>query len=286
MPPENQRVEATGRSRVAVVTGASSGIGLAAAMELGRRGFRVALLGRDEGRLETARQRVAEVAAGPPRSYRCDFGSFAQVRRVAAELRDEFGSIDVLANNAGGNVATRRSTEDGFEETIQSNHLAHFLLTHELREALRGGRVVNTASAVHGRGRLDPDDLNAAARPYSALRIYASAKQANILFAIEATRRWPDILSTAFHPGVVRTRFGHDNPLYRLFWRFAPFLRTPDQGARTLVYLATADRDTLVPGGYYVDERPQDAAPRATDPRLAERLWVASARAVGVSTVD
>src|SRR5262245_14256547 len=120
--------------RTAVVTGASSGIGLAAAVELARRGFRVGLVGRDPGRLEIALERVSAVAAESPRSYRCDFASFAQVRRVAAVIGEEFPSLDVLANNAGGNVAARRSTEDGFEETIQGNHLAHFLLTHELRE--------------------------------------------------------------------------------------------------------------------------------------------------------
>jgi len=267
---------------VAVVTGASSGIGLAAAVELGRRGWRVALLGRDPGRLATALQQVGEVAAVPPRAYDCDFSSFAQVRRVAAQLRDDHERIDVLANNAGGNVGARRSTEDGFEATIQSNHLAHFLLSHELRERLRGGRIVNTSSRVHAQGRLDPDDLNGEGRPFVSLGFYANAKQANVLFTVEATRRWPEIISTAFHPGVVRTRFGRDSAIYSVFYRFAPGLRTPEQGARTLVYLATADRDTLVRGAYYVDDRPRPAAPRATDPVLAARLWAASVNAVGL----
>jgi NAD(P)-dependent dehydrogenase (short-subunit alcohol dehydrogenase family) len=281
-PDQGQGAGTAQRPPVAVVTGASSGIGLAAAVELGRRGWQVVLLGRDAGRLAAATDQVAGVSRATPRSYRCDFGSFAQVRHVAAEIRGAFPSVDVLANNAGGNVPARRWTEDGFEETIQTNHLAHFLLTHELRAALRGGRVVNTASTVHAQGRLDPDDLNSAARRYSPLGIYASAKQANILFAVEATRRWPDILSTAFHPGVVRSRFGRDVLMYRIFWRLAPGLRTPEQGARTLVYLATTERDTLVPGGYYVDERPRRAAARATDPQLAERLWEASLTAVGI----
>ena len=270
------------RKPVAVITGASSGIGLAAAIELGRRGWRVAVLGRDPGRLATALDQVREVAAVPPQAYESDFSSFAQVRRVAAQLRDDYDRIDVLANNAGGNVGARRSTVDGFEETIQSNHLAHFLLSHELRDRLAGGRIVNTSSRVHAQGRLDPDDLNCANRSFSSLGFYANAKQANVLFTVEATRRWPEIVSTAFHPGVVRTRFGRENPIYSVFYRFAPGLRTPERGARTLVYLATAERASLVPGGYYVDERPQRAADRATDPARAERLWLASAKAVGV----
>lgn len=268
------------RAPVAVITGASSGIGLAAAIELGRRGWRVAVLGRDPGRLATALEQVREAATVPPQAYESDFSSLAQVRRVAAQLRDEYDHIDVLANNAGGNVGARRSTVDGFEETIQSNHLAHFLLSYELRDRLSGGRIVNTSSRVHMQGRLDPDDLNCANRSFSSLGFYANAKQANVLFTVEATRRWPEIVSTAFHPGVVRTRFGRENAIYSVFYRFAPGLRTPEHGARTLVYLATADRERLVPGGYYVDERPQRAASRATDPALAERLWVASAKAV------
>ncbi|HEY7223504.1 MAG TPA: SDR family NAD(P)-dependent oxidoreductase [Micromonosporaceae bacterium] len=269
------------RPRVAVVTGASSGIGLAAAIELGRRGWYVGLLGRDQGRLAAALERVHAVASLPPRSFRCDFGSLAEVRSVAAQVREAYPSIDVLANNAGGNVAARRWSRDGFEETIQVNHLAPFLLSHLLRESLRGGRIVNTSSRVHARGRLDPDDLNRAARRFASLRVYADTKQANVLFTIEATRRWPDILSVAFHPGIVRTRFGRENAIYRIFWQYAPGLRTPEQGAHTLVYLATAPRASLCPGGYYLDERQRTAGARAGQPQLAERLWEASVKAVG-----
>jgi NAD(P)-dependent dehydrogenase (short-subunit alcohol dehydrogenase family) len=272
----------TGRPPIAVISGASSGIGLAAAVALARQGWRLALLGRDPGRLDAASRQVAEVATEPPQWFRCDFGSFAQVRTVATQLRESYPSIDVLANNAGGNVFQRRSTEDGFEETIQSNHLAPFLLTHELRDCLRGGRIINTSSRAHAQGRIDPDDLNGSQRPFRSLPVYSNAKQANVLFAVEATRRWPDIISTAFHPGVVRTRFGHESTLYRIFWNYAPGLRTPEHGARTLVYLATAERGSLRPGAYYVDEQPRPAARRATDPMTAQRLWEASAKAVGV----
>jgi daunorubicin C-13 ketoreductase len=282
MTAEHHSEESTDR-RVAVVTGASSGIGLAAAVELGRRGWQVALLGREPGRLAAATAAVARVAAVPPQSFQCDFESFAQVRRVAAQVRDELPSIDVLANNAGGNVKRRRTTEDGFEATIQGNHLAHFLLAHELRTALRGGRIISTSSAVHARGHIDPDDLNGARHRYWSLAFYASAKQANVLFTVEAARRWPDILPTVFHPGVVRTRFGAGNPFFRIFWRYAPGLRTPEQGARTLVELATAAAPSLRRGAYYVDGRPRPAAARATDPDLAARLWEASRRAVGIA---
>jgi NAD(P)-dependent dehydrogenase (short-subunit alcohol dehydrogenase family) len=284
MTPENGPVEdltePANAPPIAVVTGASSGIGLAAAIELGRRGWHVVLLGRDPGRIDAATARVKAVAAVTPDAYRCDFSSFAAVREAAATLRERYPRIAVLANNAGGNVPGRRSTVDGFEETIQSNHLSPFLLTTELRENLRGGRIINTSSMVHFQGRLDPDNLNGEGQPYRVLQMYGNAKQANVLFAIEANKRWPDILSTSFHPGVVRTRFGSDSAMYSFFYRWAPGLRTPERGARTLVWLATVDRSGITPGGYYVDEKARPAGPRATDPALAARLWEASARAV------
>ncbi len=289
MTSENRPVEdltdSAATPRIAVVTGASSGIGLAAAIELGRQGWEVALLGRNADRLATAVNKVRAVSAVPPQSYRCDFGSLAEVRDLAGTLRGRYPTIDVLANNAGGNVPMRRSTVDGFEETIQGNHLAHFLLSNELREQVRGGRIINTSSMVHVQGRLDPNNLNGDGQPYQTMQAYGNSKQANILFTVEATKRWPDILSTAFHPGVVRTRFGRESPMYAFFYRFAPGLRSPQRGAKTLVWLATVDRAQLTPGGYYVDERLRQTNPRATDAVLAAALWDASAKAVGVGSM-
>jgi NAD(P)-dependent dehydrogenase (short-subunit alcohol dehydrogenase family) len=271
-----------GRAPVAVVTGASSGIGLAAAVELGRRGWRVVLLGRDPDRLAAAERRVTEVAGQAPTAYRCDLNSFAQIRQVAAQIRHDHERIDVLANNAGGRIGARRLTEDGFEETIQANHLGHFLLSHLLRDRLAGGRVINTTSLMHRFGRLDPADLNSERRRYRAFGVYSTAKQATVLFTVEAVRRWPEITTVCFSPGVVRTRFGRDSAIQEFFFRYAPGLSSPEQAASTLVMLATADRATLVPGGYYEDGRPRRAAARATDADLAARLWVASEKAVGL----
>ena len=267
--------------KVAVVTGASAGIGLAAAVELARRGWSVTLVGRDRRRLDDALAQVRDAGPAPATARRCDFAEFAQVREFAAELRERHPRIDLLANNAGGTSARRGRTVDGFEVTIESNHLAPFLLTNLLRDRLTGGRIVNTASAAHRNGALDPDDLNGDRRRWTVLGAYGSAKQANILFAAEAARRWPDVLSVSFHPGVVRTRFGRDNPLMSFYYKIAPGLRTPERGARTLVWLA--DAPGVVNGGYYMDERPHRPLPHAADPALAARLWDASLAAVGLS---
>ena len=283
MTGENQSVEdLTAGPRIAVVTGASSGIGLAAAEDLARRGWEVALVGRDPARLAEAQRRVTAVASAPVEAYRCDFADLTDVRLLAERLRERYPRIDVLANNAGGNVHTRSSTVDGYETTIQTNHLAPFLLSCLLRDRLRGGRIINTASGAHMQGRLDPDDLSSANGRYRSLVVYGSAKQANIAFAAEAARRWPDILSTSYHPGVVRTRFGSGSAMYTFFYRYAPALRTPAKGAETLVWLATADRSEIMPGGYYVDKRLRRPLPRVVDPGFTARLWEASLAAVGL----
>jgi NAD(P)-dependent dehydrogenase (short-subunit alcohol dehydrogenase family) len=270
--------------QVVVVTGASSGIGAAAAEEFARLGWTVALVGRDAGRLAAAVERVRAAGSTDAAGFRCDFAVLAEVRELATELRKAYPRIDVLANNAGGSVATRQVTVDGFESTIQTNHLAPFLLSHELREAVRGGRIINTSSAAHQQGRLDPADLSRPDQPYRSLATYGAAKQANIMFAAECGRRWPDILSTSYHPGVVRTRFGNDSRLVSLFYRLAPGLRTPEKGAETLLWLATADRSEIVQGGYYLDKRLRRPTSRATDPAAAARLWDASLTAVALPT--
>lgn len=276
MVDENAPVEDL--TRVVVVTGASSGIGLAAAERLARGGDRVVLVGRDRARLDAAAQRVREASGTTPPVFRSDFAVLDEVRALAEALRAAYPRIHVLVNNAGGLMPRRATTVDGFELTMQTNHLAPFLLTNLLRD--RVDRVVSTASRAHQMGRLDPDRLDSPGW-YVPLRVYGNSKQANILCTAEAARRWPDVLSTCFHPGVVRTRFASHNALVGWYFRAAPWLRSPARGADTLCWLATTAAEHLVNGGYYVDRRPCSPASRATDLALAARLWEASRQAVG-----
>jgi NAD(P)-dependent dehydrogenase (short-subunit alcohol dehydrogenase family) len=267
---------------VIVVTGASSGLGLAAAEQFAARGDEVVLVGRNPQRLAVAVDRVKAAGNGrEPASHQADFERLDDVRALAESLLGAYPKIDVLANNAGGMIAGYRRTADGYEATIQGNHLAPFLLTELLRERLRGGRVVNTASDAHRGGKVDPDDLTGTPERYSSFPAYGGSKAANILFTAEAARRWPDILSVAFHPGVVRSNFG-DGALIRLFYRYAPFLVSPEKAGALLVWLATAPASELVNGGYYVRHKLTKPAAAATDPQTAARLWAASAQAVGV----
>ncbi|MEU7931175.1 SDR family NAD(P)-dependent oxidoreductase [Micromonospora echinofusca] len=269
----------TGR-RLVVVTGASSGIGLAAAVDLARRGDQVVLVGRDPARLQAAAEQVREASGERPELFRADFAVLDDVRGLAARLREAYDRIDVLANNAGAIALQPLTTVDGFELSIQANHLAPFLLSNLLRDRI--GRMVVTASGAHRSGVLDPADLNAPLRRYRPMQAYGTSKQANILFAAEAARRWPEIPAYSFHPGVVRSRFGNDSRLVALGMRLLPF-RSPEKGAETLVWLANQAPERLVRGGYYIDRRLRRPLPRAADPQLAARLWTASAEAVGLA---
>ncbi|NUO55280.1 MAG: SDR family NAD(P)-dependent oxidoreductase [Hamadaea sp.] len=262
-----------------VVTGASSGVGRAAAVEFARRGWRVALVGRDPDRLAAAFSLVRDQATGPePIQVRADFADFGSVREAALEVA-KLGRIDVLANNAGVVTSRRQTTVDGHELTIQTNHLSPFLLTTLLKDQMpAGGRIISTASMAHSWGMLRPDDLDRTRGPWSAWLTYGASKAANILFAAEAARRWPDLLSFSFHPGVIRSNFG--TPLAKLFFQIAPGLSTPEQGADTLVYLATAPAESLVDGAYYAERKVLRPKAYLADEEFAARFWAASERAV------
>jgi len=280
---ENDSVnEFTGQT--VVVTGANSGIGLAAAKAFATAGARVALVGRDRARLSDALGLVATLARGSdvaPAAYQTDFARLDDVRALAAKLSEAYPSIDVLANNAGGSFAGRTTTVDGFELTIQVNHLAPFLLTNLLHDRIVGGRVVNTTSDAHRLGHLDPANLNSPGR-YRTFPVYGASKQATVLFAAEAARRWPEISSFSYHPGVVRTRFGRQSLVVSTFYKLMPGLRMPAEGADTMVWLAGAPLAELDNGGYYQDRKHRTPSPAASDPATATALWSASEAAVGI----
>ncbi|RKR88720.1 short-subunit dehydrogenase [Micromonospora pisi] len=263
-----------------VVTGATSGIGLAAATELARRGDEVVLVGRDPVRLAAAIDQVYDASGLRPAGFRADFAVLDDVRRLAGELRAAYDRIDVLANNAGAASLQPVTTVDGFELTMQANHLAPFLLNVLLRDRL--DRIVTTASGAHRWGALDPDDLSASLRDYRPARAYGTSKQANILITAEAARRWPAPLAVSYHPGMVRTRFANESSLVAFWMKRAWFMRTPAKGAETLVWLTHLAPEALTNGGYYADRELREPLPRAADPVLAARLWQASERAVGL----
>jgi daunorubicin C-13 ketoreductase len=267
--------------RTVLVTGATGGIGKATALGLAAMGAHVAITGRDAGRTDAAAHEIRTAGSGPVHAFVADLSDQTQIHRLADEVQQRLPRIDVLVNNVGGYWNTRHVTADGLERTFALNHLAPFLLTNLLRDRLRGGRVVNTASDAHRRSNLDPGDLVGSQQTYSMWRAYGAGKAANILFTAEAARRWPDVESVSFHPGVVRTNFG-TGAATRFFYKYAPFLVTPEKAGALLVWLATTPIDQLRNGAYYVGHKVQQPVGDAADPAIAAKLWDESAKAVGV----
>ena len=263
--------------RVIVLTGASDGIGAAAAKALTEAGEQVVVVGRSPEKTAAVAERVGAA------SFICDFAELAQVRLLAEQLLERYPRIDVLANNAGGIFgADRRVTTDGHEQTFQINYLAPALLTHLLLDRLieSDATVINTSSVANRLfGKLDLDDLDAE-RSYSPTRAYGNAKLAQILFTKELDRRYGSrgLSAAAFHPGVISTNFSSSpDGAMRLLYATPlgrHLLNTPEEGADTLFWLAESQPGIdWTSGGYFVKRKPARANKLASDVDLARRLW-------------
>ncbi len=267
-----------------LLTGATRGIGRAAAVELARQGAEVALVGRDPERVrEVACEAKAAGGGAPVHEHVADLTLMAEVRTLAEDVSASYEHIDVLANNAGALFASRKQTSEGFERTFALNHLAPFLLTNLLRERLVGGRVVTTASDAHAQGQLDLTDLQSE-KSYRAMRVYGTSKLCNILFTRELARRALELHANCFHPGVVRTGFGkNENGIWKVLTTLAgPFFRSPERGARSLVWLSLSEQAAGLTGEYVQDEKVLAPSAQAQDDTLAEQLWEQSAQLVGL----
>lgn len=267
-----------------VITGATNGIGRAAAIEMGRQGAEVALVGRSPERVATVAGETRSAGAAAVHEHVADLELMAEVRTLAEELASRYPRIDVLANNAGAIFASRGETAEGLERTFALNHLSVFLLTNLLRERLTGARVVTTASDAHKAARLDLDDLESQ-NSYAAMRVYGTSKLCNILFTRELARRAPELHANCLHPGVVRTGFGkNEGGIWKLGTTLAgPFLRSPERGARSLVWLALSEQAANLDGEYVQDEKVLLPSLQAQDDELAAQLWERSAELVGLS---
>ncbi|MCG2803738.1 MAG: SDR family NAD(P)-dependent oxidoreductase [Cellulomonas sp.] len=273
-------------ARTVVLTGASDGIGAAAARALTAAGDHVVVVGRSPAK-------TAALAAELGTEHLvADFARLDEVRGLAEALLSAYPQVDVLANNAGAIFgATRTLTADGFESTFQVNYLAPFLLTELLHDRLVASRatVINTSSVAGARfGRLDLDDLQSS-QGYSATRAYGSSKLAQILHAKELDRRYgaDGLAAASFHPGGIASNFSttEGSP-----WRFLYssrlknlVLNSTDKGADTLVWLAqTPPHEGWEPGGYYVKRRPGRVVSAADDAGLAAGLWERSVGLLGL----
>jgi len=275
--------------KTCVITGATSGIGQIAAERLAAMGARLVLIARDQARGESTLRRLREQApAAAHRVHYADLMRVAEVKRVAADIAASEQRIDILVNNAGAIFSYRRLTAEGLERTFALNHMAYFVLSHSLREPLLAAapaRVVNTASAAHQSAKLDFDDLQFA-RAYNGVSAYQRSKLCNILFTRELSRRWAGtgITVNCLHPGFVASRFGKESGgLLPLVLRAAQvFAISPEEGAETIVYLASSQEVADVSGGYFFKCRASAPAPQAEDDNAAKRLWRKSAKLASI----
>lgn len=272
-----------------LITGATNGIGLAAAQALAALGADVAIVGRNEQRTRVAAAAIGAAAKDSTvTTFIADLSSKAAVRKLAAEVLARCPRLDVLVNNAGAMYGARQLSQDGIELTWAVNHLAPFLLTTLLLDRLKASvpaRIITTASRAHHGASVPFDDVNAE-RGYRSFRRYGETKLANILFTAELARRLEGtgITANCYHPGLVATGFNRGNGLLTDMGMTALKLvaRTPVVGADTLVWLATSADAANVTGKYFFDRQQRQPSQEAQDMQAARRLWELSERQCGL----
>jgi retinol dehydrogenase 14 len=278
--------------RTCLVTGATSGIGKATAAGLARLGADLVLVARDPARGRTTAAEL-QAATGHARVevLVADLSSQASVRQLAEEVKRGQPRLHVLVNNAGGYWATRHTTVDGLELTFALNHLAYFLLTNLLLDLLRASaptRIVNVSSSAQALGDIHFDDLQFEGR-YRGQAAYNQSKLANVLFTYELARRLDGtgVTVNCLAPGVTRTNFGREDsgPVMRLLTPLGrPFMRSPEQGADTAVWLASSPEVAGISGRYYARRKARRSSRRSYDRELAGRLWRVSEGLTGWSS--
>lgn len=281
------------KEKTCVVTGANAGIGFATARALAAKGARVLLLCRNEEKGKRALEAIA-AATGNDRLelHLVDLAYQQQIRAVGSAIRSKYPVVDVLVNNAGTWISEHTLTEEGIEKVFAVNHLGYVLLTHLLYPSLRkapDGRIVNVASDNHYQVEMNFEDLNLM-NNYHGLRSYAQSKLGNVMFTIELDHRKPDenVDVNAVQPGLVHTDIGlkHTTWLHSLVWKARRTFwssKTPEQGAATSIFLASAEAARGQSGLYWDDCRPKPASDHARDPEARARLWERSLELCGIN---
>ena len=275
--------------KVVLITGGISGIGKAAATALAGMGATVVITGRNEERGKRALQEIREESGNDGvELILADLTVQDEVRRLAEELRERHNQLEVLVNNAGLVLSERTETPDGIEMQLAINHVAPFLLTNLLLDLLKESapsRIVTVSSDAHRWAKIDLDDLQSRKR-YRGMQVYGKTKLANIMFTYELAERLEGtgVTANCMHPGGVNTNFGNNQggPMNLLFRLFKPFMRSPEQGADTLIYLASSPEVEGMTGKYLADRKVKAASDAAYDETTRKRLWEASEELTGL----
>jgi NAD(P)-dependent dehydrogenase (short-subunit alcohol dehydrogenase family) len=262
-------------SRCIVFTGATSGLGRAAVLELATKGDHLIIIARNTEKAERLKVEI-EKRGGRATSVIADFSRLSDVSRAAQEIIEMDLSIDILVNNAGLFLSSREITEDGFEKTIAVNHLAPFLLTYKLLSILDrpNVRIVNVASRAHNYGSIDFDNMNGE-KFYVGGRAYGSSKLANILFTRQLSKQLQQATTNCLHPGVVATNIAQgQGGIFGWFFNVAQrFMLTPLQGAQTLLFLCNSDKVHHLSGLYFDKCQKKKPAKKACSNEMAQKLW-------------
>ena len=275
------------KGKTVVITGATSGIGAVAARRLAEQGARIVIVARDRRRAEETLRDLRAANTGQAHvAFYADLSRLSEMKRVAAQIAGAEPRIDVLINNAGLIASGNQRTEDGLELMFATNHLAYFVLSNLLLGQLRaagGARIVSTASDAHRRAQLDFERLH----EQRGMTGYGTTKLCNILFTRELARRiaGTGITANCLHPGFVATRFGDSSRgAMRTGIAIAKrlFALSPEEGAKTLVYLASSPEVAGQSGGYYERCAPAEPSREAQSDAAARRLWDLSVRITGI----
>jgi NAD(P)-dependent dehydrogenase (short-subunit alcohol dehydrogenase family) len=274
--------------KVVLITGGTSGIGKATASALASMGAEVIVTGRNPERGERVVEEIRRESGGNVSLMLADLTVQAEVRRLAEEFQERYHRLDVLVNNAGVVQSTRTETHDGIETTLATNHLAPFLLTNLLLDLLKKSapaRIITVSSEAQRWGKVDLNDLQSE-RKYRGMPVYGMTKLANVMFTLELAERLKGtgVTATCMHPGAVNTSFGANNKgLGTLLFRaFKPFMRSPEQGADTVIYLASSPDVEGMTGKYLSDRKTIVASGQVYDEDLRKRLWEASGELTGL----
>ena len=287
---QNQANNQPMRGKVCMVTGATAGIGQVTAAALAAQGAHVIVVGRNRAKAQQVVGEIRRQSGNEAVWYLlADFSDLQQVRELAAAFSAQYSQLDVLVNNAGTYFNTRHPAPGGVEMTFHVNHLAHFLLTNLLLDTLTASapaRIVNVTSRAHEYDNMDFDDLGFE-RSYFGMKAYARSKLANLLFTYELARRLAGsgVTVNAVHPGGVatdiwRTNFPVIGPAVK--WLMSLFALTPEEGADTLIYLASSPDVKGVTGKYFVEREAIASSPLSYDEQVAARLWEVSEQLTAV----
>lgn len=276
--------------KTVVITGASQGIGKAAAIDLAKLGAELVLVVRDARKADAA---VAEIREATPAAkidlVFADLSLMSAVRKAAAEIKARHPKIHVLLNNAGVVMTERKVTAEGHELTFATNHLNYFVLTHELLDVLKASapaRIINVASDAHVGQRIDFDDLMGE-KSFKTWKAYGQSKLANVMFTYELARRLEGtgVTANALHPGVVATNFGKNNQNW-FGWGvklLAPFFTSPSKGAATSVFLASSATAEGVSGKYFKRSKARKSSGWSYKVDAQKRLWEVSEKLAGLA---